>query len=281
MVRVVVNEPNKSVEEVLEAKPTAVTVLFCDLRGSCRIVEEGSGDLSKLWDCVSEALGIMTDAIVQFDGVVGDFQGDAAMGFWGWPLSDDDQIEQACRAALSIRRHFTVATSKKGGSLAGFACGVGLAHGLAIAGRLGTMDQFKVGVFGPVVNLAARLESMTKQVRVPILVDEAVAKHVLANKAAGWARVRRLATVRPAGMTVPVPVAELLPPVGSDSLPEPRRLDYESALDAFQVGRWRDTKDLLRFLTADGPSEFLIEFMNRYPDGPPPGWDGVIGMEKK
>jgi adenylate cyclase len=281
VMRVVVNAPNRSVEEVLEAKPAAVTVLFCDLRGSCRIVEDGSSDLTKLWECVNEALGIMTDAIVQFDGVVGDFQGDAAMGFWGWPIGGDDQIEQACRAALSIRKHFTHATSKKGGSLAGFACGLGLAHGLAIAGRLGTMDQFKVGVFGPVVNLAARLESMTKQVGVPILVDDGVSKHVQANRAAGWARVRRVGTIRPAGMRAPVLVSELLPPVGPDSLPEPRRMDYESALDAFRAGKWADTKNLLKFLTADGPSEFLLEFMSRHPGGPPPGWDGVIVMDKK
>jgi adenylate cyclase len=281
VVRVVVNEPNRSVEEVLEAKPAAVTVLFCDLRGSCRIVEDGSSDLGKLWESVNEALGIMTDAIVQFDGVVGDFQGDAAMGFWGWPLGGDDQIEQACRAALSIRKHFSHVTGKKSSKLSGFACGLGLSHGLAIAGRLGTMDQFKVGVFGPVVNLASRLESMTKQVGVPILVDEGVSKHVAAHRAAGWARVRRVATVRPAGMRAPVPVSELLPPVGSDALPEPRRMDYESALDAFRAGKWADTKNLLKFLTGDGPSEFLIEFMSRHPDGPPPGWDGVIVMDKK
>ncbi len=283
VVRVVVKEPNKSVEEVLEARPTPVTVLFCDLRGSCRIVEEGQSDLGRLWEGVSQALGIMTDAIVQFDGVVGDFQGDAAMGFWGWPAGggDDDQVEQACRAALSIRRHFASATAKRGSPLAGFACGLGVAHGLAMAGRLGTMDQFKVGVFGPVVNLAARLESMTKQFRVPILVDDAVAKHVLAAKAAGWARVRRVATVRPAGMTAAVAVSELLPPVGSDSLPDSKRLDYESALAAFEAGRWRDTRDLLKFLAGDGPSEVLVEAMNRHPDGPPAGWDGVIGLEKK
>ena len=281
MVRVVIDERNRSIEEVLEAKPAAVTVLFCDLRGSCRIVEDGSSDLSKLWESVNEALGIMTDAIVQFDGVVGDFQGDAAMGFWGWPLGGDDQIEQACRAALSIRKHFSHATGKKGGPLAGFTCGLGLAHGLAIAGRLGTMDQFKVGVFGPVVNLAARLESMTKQVGVPILVDDGVSKHVLSQRVAGWARVRRVGTIRPAGMRASVPVSELLPPVGSDSLPEPRRMDYESALEAFRAGKWADTKNLLKFLTGDGPSEFLLEFMSRHPDGPPPEWDGVIVMDKK
>ena len=82
-------------------------------------------------------------------------------------------------------------------------------------------------------------------------------------------------------MRVPVPVSELLPPVGPDSLPEPRRMDYESALEAFHKGKWADTKNLLKFLTGDGPSEFLMEFMSRHPEGPPPGWDGVIGMEKK
>jgi adenylate cyclase len=281
VVRLLMAAPNRSIGEALEAKPADVTVLFCDLRGSCRIVEEGQSDLTTLWEGVSEALGIMTDAIVQFDGVVGDFQGDAAMGFWGWPLSTDDQIEQAARAALAIRRHFTQASHRRSSRLTGFACGLGLAHGPAIAGRLGTMDQFKVGVFGPVVNLAARLEGMTKQFRVPILVDEAVAKHVAAQRAAGWARVRRAAKVLPAGMQTPVLVSELLPPVGPDALPEPKRLDYESALDAFLAGRWPDTRNLLRFSGQDGPGEVLLAFMQRHPDGPPPDWDGVIPLEKK
>ena len=144
----------------------------------------------------------------------------------------------------------------------------------------GTMDQFKVGVFGPVVNLAARLESMTKQVGVPILVDDGVSKHVLSQRVPGglecdaWARFARQASAS-------VPVSELLPPVGSDSLPEPRRMDYKSALEAFRAGKWADTKNLLKFLTGDGPSEFLLEFMSRHPDGPPPEWDGVIVMDKK
>jgi hypothetical protein len=78
-----------------------------------------------------------------------------------------------------------------------------------------------------------------------------------------------------------VSVAELLPPVGADSLPEPRRMDYESALDAFQAKKWTETRTLLRYLTGDGPSEFLLDFMGRHPDGPPEGWDGVIGLETK
>lgn len=279
--QVLMTEPNKTVEELLDAKPRDVTVLFCDLRGSCRIAEEGAADLPRLWESVSEALEIMTNAIIQNDGVIGDFQGDAAMGFWGWPLATEDQIELACRAALAIRRQFAVAGGKRTMSLKDFKCGLGVAHGPAIAGRLGTMDQFKVGVFGPTVNLAARLESLTKQVEVSILVDESVANYVGAHKAAGWARVRRVARVKPAGMSMPVLIHELLPPVGPESMPEQKRLDYESAFDAFMIKRWADTTNKLRFLQDDGPGKFLHRFMQEHPSGPPADWDGVIALDKK
>ena len=159
----------QNIEEVLQPREVNATVLFCDLRGSCKIVESGQGDLMALWDNVSEALGIMTSAIVENDGVIGDFQGDAAMAFWGWPLGGEEQIERAARAALTIRRRFAHVARQPGHRLAGFACGLGIAHGPAIAGRIGTHDQFKVGVFGPVVNRAARLESLTRKFRVSTL----------------------------------------------------------------------------------------------------------------
>ena len=49
------------------------------------------------------ALGVMTHHIREQGGVVGDFQGDAAMGFWGWPLPQTDAVERTCRAALAVR----------------------------------------------------------------------------------------------------------------------------------------------------------------------------------
>ncbi len=279
--QVLMTEGNKTVEDLLEAKPRDVTVLFCDLRGSCRIAEEGADDLPRLWESVSEALEIMTNAIIQNDGVIGDFQGDAAMGFWGWPLTTDDQIELACRAALTIRRQFATAGLRRTTTFKDFKCGLGVAHGPAIAGRLGTVDQFKVGVFGPTVNLAARLESMTKFFEVSILVDEAVGQYVQAHRSAGWGRVRRLAKVKPAGMSTPVLVHELMPPIGPEAMPEQKRLDYESAFDAFMIKRWTDTTNKLRFLQDDGPARFLQRFMQEHPSGPPADWDGVIPLDKK
>lgn len=275
---------DRNVEELLRPRPAEVTVLFCDLRGSSRFAESGAADLEATWEAVSEALAIMSNAILEYEGVIGDFQGDAALGFWGWPLSDDRQVEQACRAALHVRKRFAQAAQVGSHRLARFSCGIGVAHGTAIAGRIGVPDQYKVGVFGPTVNLASRCESMTKQFGVSILIDERVAGTIGRGCAAGWSRVRRVAKVRPYGMRHPVGLAELLPPASEPTRPtEPQRLDYEAGVEAFQDGRWGDARAKLTPLAraGDGPSRFLIGFMDRHPGGPPPGWDGVTPIDSK
>jgi adenylate cyclase len=272
-----------NIDEVLRPRETDVTVLFCDLRGFSRFSEEGQADLPGLWERVSEALGIMTNSISEQDGVIGDFQGDAAMGFWGWPLAIPDQVERAARAALNIRKRFARAALEPDHPLAGFACGIGIAHGRAIAGKLGTVDQFKVGVFGPVVNLASRLESMTKRFGVPVLIDEATAAGLDAGSNSHWCRCRRLAAVRPYGMSAQLTVSELLPSAAEPgALPERCRRDSEAALEAFRAGRWDDAASLLRRLPPqDGGRKFLEAFMERHQGRPPSGWDGVVVLEGK
>ena len=100
----------------------------------------------------------MTHHILANSGVVGDFHGDAAMGFWGWPISMGNSIQQVCQAALAIQSEFALASAQPDHPLADFRAGLGIASGSAVAGRIGTTDQVKVTVFGPVVNLASRLE---------------------------------------------------------------------------------------------------------------------------
>ena len=191
-------------EVVLAPRETEVSVLFCDLRGFSRESERQAGDLLGLLQRVSKALGVMTHHIREQGGVVGDFQGDAAMGFWGWPLPQNDAVLRTCRAALAVRAEFE--------ATAGFHAGIGVATGRAVAGKIGTVDQVKVTVFGPVVNLASRLEGMTKILQAPILLDEATARIVRQQVPRDVARVRRLAIVRPYGLDTPLEVSELLPP---------------------------------------------------------------------
>src|SRR4029450_2116442 len=82
------------------------------------------------------------------------------------------ELRAACQAADTLRERFYQRSREKSGPLASFACGIGIAAGPVVAGMLGTPDQRRIGVFGPAVNLAARLESMTKQLGASILLDE-------------------------------------------------------------------------------------------------------------
>jgi adenylate cyclase len=268
---------------VLAPRETEVAVLFCDLRGFSRHTEQHAGSLTELLHRVSGALGVMTHQILKQGGVVGDFQGDAAMGFWGWPLPQPNAIDRTCRAALAIRNEFVAAARDPRSPLAGFHAGIGIATGLAVAGRIGTVDHVKVTVFGPVVNLASRLEGMTKLLRVPILIDRATAAAIRRDVPREVARVRRLAVVRPYGLETPVEASELLPPRNEyPTLTDEHIATYESALDEFLAGRWSEAFELLHSMPADDvATDFLTVYIAQHNRTPPDRWDGVIPLESK
>ncbi len=267
-------------DALLEPRESDITVLFCDVRGFSRKAEQARQNLRELLERVSEALGVMTCCIIKYDGVIADFQGDAALGFWGWPTAEPDGPLMACRAALEIQQQFLEAQD---GPLAGFNVGIGIAHGPAIAGRIGTNEQIKVGAFGPVVNMGARLEGMTKQLRASILLDEAAADCVRQNLPASEGRCRQLARFRPAGMDTALMVSELLPPV--DRYPAVSDNDialYEKALESFLAGRWQEAVQGLSGLQAtDHTKDYLMMHIMSNGYEAPAGWDGIISLSKK
>jgi adenylate cyclase len=270
-------------DDVLAPREANVSVLFCDLRGFSRQSEESGDRLLELLRRVSDALGVMTHHILDRNGVVGDFHGDAAMGFWGWPLEQKSSVLQAAQAALAIREEFEAASLIDKHPLTGFRAGLGIATGKAVAGRIGTVDQVKVTVFGPVVNLASRLESMTKQLRAPILIDEATAVRVRHEVATNVARTRRVARVLPFGMTTPLMVSELLPPEGPHELLTDEHLRaYEKALDCLQEGNWAEAFRLLHVVPAeDRVKDFLTVFIAQHGRTPPSDWQGFIRLPEK
>jgi adenylate cyclase len=270
-------------DEVLTPRETQVSVLFCDLRGFARRSEQAADDLHGLLRRVSDALGVTTRHILQTGGVVGDFHGDAAMGFWGWPFEQLDAVARACRAALGIRAEFAATSRQQDHPLSDFRIGIGLATGRAVAGKIGTVDQVKVTVFGPVVNLAARLEGMTKLLRAPILLDAATAAAVRVQLPPDQARVRRVAVVKPYGCDSPLEVSELLPP----QIEQPEVSDqdiamYEAALESLLARDWERAFHLLHRVTADDRvKDFLTVFIAERNRTPPPDWDGVIPLASK
>lgn len=268
---------------LLAPRESDVTVMFCDLRGFSRQAETFREDLGGLLDRVSQALSVMTRHISAHGGVIGDFQGDAVMGFWGWPVSLPDDALEACRAALAIRAEFARMAQTPQHSLADFRMGIGLARGRAVAGRIGTGEHFVFTAFGPVVNLASRLEGMTKQLRVAIVIDEPLAQLVRKHMPREEGRVRRLAHVLPYGMDTPVVVSELLPSEAeSPELTATHLEAYDRAVEQFIAGRWNDAYTALRVLPpGDRAQDFLALHIAQHNRVAPPDWNGVIQLPSK
>ena len=268
--------------DILAPSERDITVLFCDVRGFSRKSEQLKDDLHKLLDCVKAALGAMTGGILAYDGSIADFQGDAALGFWGWPTPLPDGPMAACRAAFSILQAFALPLGEQG-LLEGFSCGVGIAHGRAIAGQIGTSQQAKIGVFGPIVNQGSRIEGLTRQFGVGICIDEQTANFVRRLMPPGEGRCRRLARLRPKGMDTTLLVHELLPPeVDGCLISETAMLNYEASLDMVIGGRWSEAIERLNAVPdEDGAKLFLLKHMAKFDNSPPDNWDGAFSLDSK
>ena len=267
--------------ETLTPREVDATVLFCDLRGFSRTTEQFADDLHGLLQRVSDALGVLTRWILHEGGVIGDFHGDAAMGFWGWPIAQKDAALRGARAALKIFDEFRLVAQDPEHSLREFRIGVGIASGRVVAGKIGTVDQVKVTAFGPAVNLASRLEGMTKRLSSPILIDKETATQI--GRSAAGARLRRLAVVQPYGMQAEIEIYQLLPSFEKYPLLTDDHIGhYEAALDAFVDGDWETAwAELHEVPAADTSKDFLTTYIASRSRKAPANWDGIIRLEGK
>ena len=269
--------------DLLNPKVCDVTVLFCDLRGFSHRAEESADDLPGLLSRVSAALEVMTQEILDHGGVTGDFLGDAVLGFWGWPFASENAPLKACRTALAIRRQFARISRDPDHPLVDFRVGIGVAHGRAVAGKIGTSGRMTVTVFGPVVNLASRLEGMTKKLHASIVLDEPTAQIARERLSPGHGRVRKLASVQPYGMEVPLLVSELVPPEGEFSELSDRHLGiYEQGVQHFINGDWEDAYRALHEMpSGDRAQDFLLALIAQHNRTAPSNWTGVIQLPEK
>ena len=279
--KVIQSLTGRSAADALKPSERDITVMFCDVRGFSKKAEKCRDNLHELLRCVRAALSAMTGGIMINDGTIADFQGDAALGFWGWPVALDEGPIPACLAALAVQAEFNRLPEEQG-LLEGFSVGVGIAHGRAIAGQIGTSQQAKVGVFGPVVNQGARLEGMTSQFGVGICVDEATAEFVRRLLPRNKARVRKLACVRPKGMDTALTVCELLPPIGRASAVTDAMIErHEAAVEVIIGGQWILAREILKQLPDSGPKQFLLDHMAEFDNRPPAGWTGSFLLAQK
>lgn len=169
-----------------------VVALFVDLRGFTGLCEEESPQDVNL--TLNDYLGVVAKAVQDHGGIVDKFVGDEVMALWGIPKQSTTDPVAAARCAIDIRRRLrdlNILRKKSNRKL--LSCGMGLHCGSAIVGPVGTPERIDFTAIGPTINLAARLQSMTKEKNVDILISSEfyeLIKSVSLVSSKGSSRVR-------------------------------------------------------------------------------------------
>ena len=190
-----------------------VTILFTDIRSFTTISEHM--DAQQLVGLLNEYFTEMVGIVMQENGVVDKYIGDALMAVFGAPVPREDDAVNAVKASVRMRvalAHLNVNLVERG--LAPLRTGIGIHTGEVVAGNIGSEKRMEYTVIGDAVNLASRLESSTKDVGCNILISEDTYQLV---KDSIVARPVKEITVK--GRAQPVMTYEVLGIAGEDPLP--------------------------------------------------------------
>jgi adenylate cyclase len=168
---------------VLGGETRELTIMFSDLRNFTGLSE--GLDAQELTQFMNAYLTPLTDAILDHEGTIDKYIGDAIVAFWNAPLDVPDHVSKAVRAALKMRSELVgfnaareQAASDRGATHIPAMFGVGLNVGPCSVGNMGSLRRFDYSVLGDTVNLASRLEGVSKNYHVDVVAGESVVRCV-------------------------------------------------------------------------------------------------------
>lgn len=156
-----------------------VVVLFCDLKGFTPSAE--GLDPADLLTMLNDYFGDMVSVVFAHHGMLDKFMGDALMTLWGGMSSAgaEEDARRAVRAAVAMKARLQEINARRlDAGLKPWSCGIGLSQGPAVFGHIGSHEQMALTVIGDTVNLASRMEGLTRQYGCDILIDERLARLV-------------------------------------------------------------------------------------------------------
>ena len=158
----------------LGGERVCATFLFTDMRGFTALSEQVTPE--QITDIMNRCLTIQTDAVLAHEGMVDKFIGDAMMAIWNAPIPVTDHEKKALDAARDIQANMiTLNQQLASEGLPSVQIGIGVNTGEAVVGNMGSAKRFDYSAIGDAVNVAARLESNTKEHGVDILVGASTA----------------------------------------------------------------------------------------------------------
>ena len=265
-----------------------MTVLFCDIRGFSHISEQmGPQEIIRF---LIAFLTPMTDLLLARRATIDKYIGDAILAFWNAPLDDPDQHQNAARAALEMidrLEGLNAAMPERGDSSwpGRVEIGIGLNAGPCCVGNMGSAQRLSYSLIGDTVNLASRIEGLTKGYGIPILMGEEMARELPDFATLEVDRVRVVGRDRP---------ATIFALLGDEALARSPAFKafatrHAGLLAAYRGRRWDEAEQALGGTEEAAAGYGLAKLYARYrasiralrEQPPEDGWEGITIAETK
>jgi adenylate cyclase len=259
-----------------------LTVFFSDIEGFTSISEGLPPE--RLLNCLNEYLSAMTDIILENDGLLDKYIGDAIVAVWGAPIMREDHAILACRAALIMQKRLTELRQEwERDGKPEFKSRMGVNTGFMTIGNVGSHQRLSYTVIGDTVNLASRLEAINKQYQSYIIISQSTYE-----EAKEQFQVRELDLITVKGKTEPVRIYQLLEEAGVPLPQEQLQLIqfFSEGLKFYREQAWEKSiscfEQALKIQPHDYPSKLYLERGYHFLKNPPPSdWNGVWVYETK
>jgi adenylate cyclase len=253
-----------------------LSIMFTDVRGFTTISEHYGDNVQGLTQIMNRYMTAMTAKILENNGTLDKYIGDAQMAFWNAPLDNKNHAVDSVRTALAMLddlKRFNDEIAKEG--VPAFGMGLGINTGSVVVGNMGSDQRFDYTCLGDSVNLAARLEGQSKPYGVKLVLGPKTAEQVM-----GEFNVVELDLLAVKGKTEPVSIYTVVK--NRDIL---AMNTHQEFLTAYRKGRWDIARSMLPNLKSlfDGELvdyyKMMAERMESY--SPPKGFDGVYRATSK
>jgi len=219
------------------------TILFSDIRKFTGYCEKR--DPKEILKLLNRYLAGMTEAVESHKGVIDKYIGDAIMALFGVPVELDNAAEQSVEAALAMIEALEVLNAELvNEKLDPIQMGIGINTGTVVAGNMGSVNRLNYTVIGDCVNLASRLEGLTKFLGVPLIVSESTAA------ACNQMHFRDLGRVQVKGKEQGIGIFE---PLSTNALSDNEKQflsQHNLAIKCFREQKWLRSKEIFEDLIA-------------------------------
>lgn len=257
-----------------------MTVLFSDVRGFTTFSEEA--DAVAVVTQLNEYFAVMVDVVFRHGGTLDKFMGDGLMAVWGNVVSEgvDVDAHKAVRAAIEMQEQIAILNqSWAGRGFPPFAIGIGLHHGEAIFGNIGSDQKMEPTVIGDAVNLASRVEGLTKRYGCAICMSGSTAELVR-----NTVSIRSVDLVLVVGKSRAVEIYTVMSSAPED--PSGWLDSYEQAVALYRKGDFGAAQEAFHRCEAMRPDDTLIHlYLDRLKNlrecPPDEDWSPAVHLDKK